>query len=277
MKAASINIILYLQACCVSSFSSSSGKAAQRSVTSKPLDVSTTSTDDASSSSNWATHAILFASLSDGIIPNQGSRSFLRYALTNKLLYEQTAKKEDNIISSAEFSPCNGPDIQTIDSLETIDQLYERGQKFTVDDFESNLESVNLWAEESLQYIKSETTNDIDIRVLYIPTASYALNQQSKNTPGKQRQRARADGKKRRTQLLNLLDAILNKSSNSINGDDDSDIQFNLLAITLDLDDGSLKQPVGSDDASSLFPIDDKEAISTWPHLIYVEGGNNSR
>jgi peptidase E len=34
-----------------------------------------------------------------------------------------------------------------------------------------------------------------------------------------------------------------------------------------------LKQPVGSDD-SSIFPTNDKEAISTWPHLIYVEGGN---
>jgi len=70
-----------------------------------------------------------------------------------------------------------------------------------------------------------------------------------------------------------LLDGILNKSSNSINDDDDSEIKFNLLAITLDLDDGSLKQPVGSDD-TSLFPKDDKDAISTWPYLIYVEGGN---
>ena len=34
-----------------------------------------------------------------------------------------------------------------------------------------------------------------------------------------------------------------------------------------------MKQPVGSDD-TSLFPTDDKEAISSWPHLIYVEGGN---
>ena len=47
------------------------------------------------------------------------------------------------------------------------------------------------------------------------------------------------------------------------------------MACTLDLDDGSIKQPVGSDN-DSLFPKDGKEALSSWkPHLIYVEGGNS--
>jgi hypothetical protein len=102
---------------------------------------------------------------------------------------------------------------------------------------------------------------ELHLRVLYIPTAMYALNPQSTNTPGKQRQRARADGKQRRDQLLNLLKDLFPQ-------------QVNLLAVTLDLDDGSLKQPSGSEN-KSLFPENDIEAFTTWhPHLIYVEGGN---
>lgn len=167
--------------------------------------------------------------------------------------------------SSVEFSPCNGPNVDALNNLEAVDQLYERGQQFSADDFDTTNEKVDTWSSETLSYLNTDTNHDLNVRVLYIPTAAYALNPQSSNTPGKQRQRARADGKKRRTQLLNLINELLN---------DSDDTQFNILATTLDLDDGSLKQPVGSDDAS-LFPMSDKAALSTWnPHLIYVEGGN---
>lgn len=220
---------------------------------------------------SWATHALLFSSLSDGVIPNNGARSFLRYSLANSLLREHIARKEDRLKSSVEFSPCNGPDMDAFNHLETFDQLYERGQKFSSNDFdfEAN-EQIDSWAKETLGYLRSDANNhDFNVRVLYIPTAMYALNPKSSNTPGKQRQRARADGKKRRTQLLKLLDELL-----SPDNDSDGPSQFNLIATTLDLDDGSLKQPVGSDD-KLLFPENDRAALSTWhPHLIYVEGGN---
>ncbi|KAL7527102.1 hypothetical protein ACHAXR_001803 [Thalassiosira sp. AJA248-18] len=215
----------------------------------------------------WASHALLFSSLSDGVIPNTGARSFLRYSLVNTLLRELITRKEDTLSESVEFSPCNGPNIDALDNLEAVDLLYDRGQKFSSNDFVTN-EEVDTWAHDSLKHLISNTKCDINVRVLYIPTAMYALNPQSANTPGKQRQRARADGKKRRTQLLKLLDELL--SSNN----DDSGPQFNLLATTLDLDDRSLKQPTGSED-TSLFPDNDNAALSTWcPHLIYVEGGN---
>ena len=215
----------------------------------------------------WASHALLFSSLSDGLIPNTAARSFLRYSLAKTLLREHIINKEDSLKSSVEFSPCNGLNVESLNNLESVDELFEQGQQISSDDFDK-AEDVCAWTNEALQNIISSTNDhDMNVRVLYIPTAMYALNPQSSNTAGKQRQRARADGKKRRTQLLNLLDELL-----SLNNSNSS--QFNLLATTLDLDDGSLKQPVGSEDAS-LFPQNDKAALSTWqPHLIYVEGGN---
>ena len=73
--------------------------------------------------------------------------------------------------------------------------------------------------------------------------------------------RARADGKKRRTEISNLLSSQL--------GDN-----VNVLAVTLDLDDGSVKQPQGTDDASR-YPKNGKEALQEWnPHFIYIQGGN---
>jgi len=231
--------------------------------------ISSVSSDKAieggSDSKCWASHALLISSLSDGIIPNEAARSFLRYSLVNTLLREHIAKKEDNLKSSVEFSPCNGPNIDALTNLESVDQVYERGQQFSADDFDANVQSVDSWAMDALEHLISDTNCNSNVRVLYIPTAMYALNPKSSNTPGKQRQRARADGKKRRTQLLKLLGELLPSSD---------EMQFNLLATTLDLDDGSLKQPVGSED-STLFPENDKAALSTWnPHLVYIEGGN---
>ena len=50
--------------------------------------------------------------------------------------------------------------------------------------------------------------HELHLRVLYIPTAMYALNPQSTSTPGRQRQHARADGKEQRDQLIKLLKDI---------------------------------------------------------------------
>jgi hypothetical protein len=61
---------------------------------------------------------------------------------------------------------------------------------------------------------------------------------QTRLVSGKRRQRARADGKKRRDLVTNLIDTLFNEN-------DTGETPLNTCAITLDLDDGSLKQPVG--------------------------------
>jgi peptidase E len=48
-------------------------------------------------------------------------------------------------------------------------------------------------------------------------------------------------------------------------------------AVTLDLDDASVKQPQGGESGSDSmpFPTSGKEALEDWrPHVVYVEGGN---
>jgi hypothetical protein len=83
---------------------------------------------------------------------------------------------------------------------------------------------------------------------------------ESKNTPGKQRQRARADGKKRRDKIVTFLE------QNVLAG------TVEVSVVTLDLDDGSVKQPQGPE---TDFPTSGREALIAWrPHMIYVEGGN---
>ena len=77
------------------------------------------------------------------------------------------------------------------------------------------------------------------LRLVYIPTAMYALRRESNNTPGKQRQRARADAKKRRDRLVQILSELLPNCQ--------------VLAVTLDFADGSIKHPGGSNDAND-FP-----------------------
>jgi len=108
----------------------------------------------------------------------------------------------------------------------------------------------------------------MELKVLYIPTAMYAIRADSENTPGKQRQRARADGKKKRDQVVQYIQEMFSASPVGEN--------LNILAVTLDLDDGSIKQPTstGSADSKS-FPKEGKQALTGWnPHVIYLEGGN---
>ena len=147
----------------------------------------------------------------------------------------------------------------------------------------------------------------LNLRILYIPTAMYALRPDSTSTPGKQRGRNRADGKKRRTEIIRLLAGLFEQARLVNSSEDDADAEKGrctlrgqeepLLAIrtvTLDFDDGSIKQPElvtlgggGIDTASggnrdnkivtkeNAFPESGKDAIREWkPHLIYVQGGN---
>ena len=56
-----------------------------------------------------------------------------------------------------------------------------------------------------LQSFLLQRKRQVFLRILYIPTAMYALQPKSTNTPGKQRQRARADGKQRRDHIIEYI------------------------------------------------------------------------
>eukprot|EP00804_Cyclotella_cryptica_P026337 CCRYP_007660-RA/>CCRYP_007660-RA protein AED:0.22 eAED:0.22 QI:364/1/1/1/1/1/2/1660/321 len=186
------------------------------------------------------------------------------------MLGDELSRHETELTSSAEFSPCCGPDVDALNNVEYVDTLIHRGQRLLGKfGLTSNEDECNEWSKEVLGYLCREAKEDsLDLRFLYIPTAMYALNPQSSNTPGKQRQRARADGKKRRDQISNLLNQLFHGV------DAAESAKINVCAITLDLDDGSLKQPVGFRNPGFI-PEDDKIALCEWnPHLIYVEGGN---
>lgn len=151
---------------------------------------------------------------------------------------------EQQVEESALVSSCCGPT-----DIDSLNELLDGGNEDNKSWQDSLASLINVLQEGS----------ELELRFLYIPTAMYALRQDSNNSAGKQRQRARADGKKRRNEVANLLTEKLG---------------INVLSITLDFDDGSIKQPEGSEDASK-FPTDGKEALTDWqPNLIYVQGGN---
>ncbi|KAL3775431.1 hypothetical protein ACHAW5_007155 [Stephanodiscus triporus] len=237
----------------------------------------------------WAARALLFSSFDDGVSSNVAARSFLRRSLAEALLRERAIAIEDDVRSSAAFSPCNGPSPHAIDDLERVDGLLlrddrRRGGRGVVADRPDD-GMADSWTTEALRLLLLSrgcgdppgrgTTTTAALRVLYVPTAMYALDPRSSNSPGRQRQRARADGRKRRDKLLDLLEGLMTIDDDDDDDDDDRHRRrIGVLSTTLDLDDGSLKQPVGSNDASD-FPLDGFAALTTWrPHLLYVEGGN---
>jgi len=231
------------------------------------------------------------------------------------------------------FSPCNGPDPIILEQLENIDGVVVEQQEI-IHNNDNNSNSKNIHWMKNLELLckmkmknhnyivdgdDDDDKNDkspqsqpllsvIDLRVLYIPTAMYALRPDSESTPGKQRGRNRADGRKRRTEIIRLLanqlkeqqqatyspSAIHNSSDDQEGKDSNIERQrlrqvYNIRTVTLDFDDGSVKQPelvtVGdttnsNDDVPSTengieFPKSGKEAIREWePHLIYIQGGN---
>ena len=207
----------------------------------------------------WAKHALLISSFTDGVVGSPDAKSFLKLGLAKSLAAEQSRIKEDQVRESALFSPCAGPSIDLLNDLEGADSAVSSLSK------KMEVSEMSERADETLKQIctggNDEGSDPMYCRILYIPTAMYALNPDSKNTPGKQRQRARADGKKRRSLVVTHVQDMLGDT-------------VDVLACTLDFDDGSIKQPVGSENAA-LFPKDGKEAFASWkPHLIYVEGGN---
>lgn len=183
---------------------------------------------------NWMREGFLISSFSDGLQPNNKARGLLHQAILRGDQIYQQQTVETKLEASVLASPCNGPNVELLNQLEDLDE-------------------------------SCPTTLDM-IRVVYIPTALYALRPESKSTPGKQRQRARYDAKQRRNKVVDYL-----KHYNTT-----------VQIVTLDLDDGSIKHPqaVYCDNTSEsspdpLFPMNGKEALREWnPHLLFVQGGN---
>lgn len=179
----------------------------------------------------WLKHGLLLSSFTDGLKPNPEAVDFLMRGLVAALWRERQASAEAKVTESSIQSPCCGPDLDAVMSMEQADAAL------------ADLEGGRLpWRDilASLAGSADGEDSSLELRFLYIPTAMYAIRRDSQNTPGKQRQRARADGKKRRNEIVDLLSSQL--------GD-----RVTILAATLDLDDGSIKQPEGSNNPS-LFP-----------------------
>jgi len=242
--------------------------------------LSESSTDNPSSSSScsWIREGLLLSSFTDGLSPaNSAARACLQRGLVRVLLQEQQRNAETRLESSAVTSPCCGPNTDALEHLEAVDRALERllPDSPSADGSDSNpLEILrDVTNSEFGNSIKDQQQQhqQLELRMVYIPTAMYALRPESKNTPGKQRQRARADGKKRRSEIVKLLQEELPG--------------IPIRAVTLDLDDGSVKQPESttthnnsvspSAAAAAAFPATGEQALGDWaPHLVYVQGGN---
>lgn len=174
----------------------------------------------------WLSHALLISSFSDGLKPNPEAQDFLMRGLVTGLWKERQGNAENEVAESSLQSPCCGPDLSALKKMEDADAALA-GLRENQQSWESLLDNL----------IEDEKSDEFELRFVYIPTAMYALRSDSNNTPGKQRQRARADGKKRRNEIVQMLSEKL--------GD-----EVSVLAVTMDLDDASVKQPEGSDDLS---------------------------
>ena len=216
----------------------------------------------------WLHHGLLFSSFNDGLRQNEQAQAFLRQGLVQALLYDERSEKESKVEASVLASPCNGPDINLLNDLSDVDARWAAWQ----DKAQDPLALLSSAASSTSQ------TPPI-LRLVYIPTALYALRLESNNTPGKQRQRARADGKKRRNQLVQWLQhQVMVTKSGDGSGHEGTTPLVNVCAVTVDLDDGSVKQPEGGSKNAKQkcnFPTTGQEALTSWkPHLVYVEGGN---
>ena len=223
------------------------------------------------SSPPFARHGLLISSFSDGVLASPPALSYLRLGLARSLAADLARRSEGGVRSSALHSPCNGPDVDALGRLEGADAAAaaaaaaaaEGGTAGDRDQAAGMALRAVLDAEAGAGGAARPRC-----RVLYVPTAMYALRADSSSSKGKQRQRARADGKKRRNQVVAAVEGLLR-------GGEGEACPFDVLACTLDLDDSSIKQPAGAEGDAAAFPRDGREALTDWrPHLVYVEGGN---
>ncbi|CAJ1948401.1 unnamed protein product [Cylindrotheca closterium] len=270
-----------------------------RYATEKLAEVTKTSSDtSAPSSSSEApkrrqlARGLLLSSFSDGLVPNPQALDFWMDSLVESMWNQYLQGLQEKVESSAKASPCCGPtDVDSVNQL--LDAISDESSSSFTDEatkktgqwkvkFQKLLEMQQHQQEqEQSGESLSLSSSPLELRFLYIPTAMYALRKDSTNSPGKQRQRARADGKKRRTQIVQLIQDQFANAYHEMNDCSDDDIKEQMksspvkaLAVSFDLDDGSLKQPEGSKNTSK-FPSTGMDALKDWkPNLIYVQGGN---
>lgn len=203
-------------------------------------------------SSEWILQqGLLLSSFTNGLQNNKAAQHVLRRGLVRTLLLQAIRHTERIVHDSATCSPCCGP--TNVSAWTLLEQL---------DDALYQLDSTN-------------DNNPLEVlppgflpvlKVVYIPTAMYALRPDSHNTPGKQRQRARVDAKKRRDELFHFLEELMGP--------------IIIQICTLDWEDGSVKQPQQSsvaDNSLHDIPVVGKAVLNNndWdPHLVYVQGGN---
>lgn len=226
----------------------------------------------------WLDKGLLLSSFTDGLVNNPPALDWFMSSLVEVLWEEEQALMQTALEESNLFSPCNGPDPDLLGQLEETDRVVEQQRQ------NSGPEVNKDWKERLgllCQTKRDRQLEDavIDLRILYIPTAMYALRPGSTSKPGKQRGRNRADGKKRRDMLERLItQQLVEFGQSGLCTDDDLDI-ITMRTVTMDLDDSSVKQPhdisFGTDSRGYPFPESGREAIHDWkPHLIYVQGGN---
>ena len=73
------------------------------------------------SSPPLAKHALLVSSFSDGVVQSADARAFLKLGLAKCFALEQSRKKEGQVRESVMFSPCQGPDIELLNDLESAE------------------------------------------------------------------------------------------------------------------------------------------------------------
>ena len=240
---------------------------------------------------------LLFSSFSDGLKPTVQAHVVLQQGLLQSLLRQGQVQVEREIAQSATQSPCCGP--TNLDAVQHLEQLDQAMQQLwscsTVSSSVPRETAESIWK----ALLNKDMGNDDSharlpsIRIVYIPTALYALRPDSTSTPGKQRQRARYDAKERRQALVQFLEPLVTDLLPLESASAPATLQLEL--VTVDLSDNSVKLPQqvpisrnpskndetpasssnNNNKLPSWCPPSGHQALTDWhPHLIYVEGGN---
>ena len=207
----------------------------------------------------WLGKGLLLSSFTDGLQTNPPASDWLMDALVETLWCEEQETTQALLKESNLASPCNGPDPDLLGQLEDTDSVVEGMQNIhsgNTSNNNNNNKNNNNWKKQLSLLCETKNAREggssIDLRVLYIPTAMYALRPGSTSKPGKQRGRNRADGKKRRNEMVRLLEGQLQDfldNNNNHHGDTtpttarSKDTLFNVRTVTMDFDDASVKQP----------------------------------
>jgi len=237
--------------------------------------------------SSWLDKGLILSSFSDGLASNPRALDWWMSALVGALWREEQGLTQAALEGSNLASPCNGPDPELLGRLEAADRVVEESKQPSPERRPLGEDWKDRLGKLCRTKKRDGSGSALELRVAYVPTAMYALRPGSTSSPGKQRQRNRADGQKRRNALLSALSGqLLEFFESGFASDDEDPRMVTVRTVTLDLDDASVKRPEerrfgGGDDAPETAsdhrwaPESGKEAIRDWnPHLIYVQGGN---